>query len=96
MGNSGDVSRYAARVETTNGSAPGKFHPDRSYSEHEPQNCGISGIHRMLLFTVLMAGDFINNVTGVLLDVVPAMALLRSLIYLLANLTVFISQEPNY
>jgi hypothetical protein len=41
----------------------------------------------MLLLTVLMAADFINNVTGVLLDVVPAMALLRSLIYLMASVT---------
>jgi hypothetical protein len=42
----------------------------------------------MLLLTVLLAADFIKTVTGVLSDVVPAVALLRSLIYLLASLTV--------
>jgi hypothetical protein len=42
----------------------------------------------MLLLTVLMAADFINTVTGIMHDVVPAVALLRSLIYLLASLTV--------
>jgi hypothetical protein len=42
----------------------------------------------MLLLTILLVLDFINVVTGVLHDVVPAMALLRSLIYLGASLTV--------
>jgi hypothetical protein len=42
----------------------------------------------MILLTVLMAADFIKTVTGVLNDIVPAVALLRSLIYLLASLTV--------
>jgi hypothetical protein len=32
--------------------------------------------------------DFINTVTGIMHEVVPAMALLRSLVYLLASLTV--------
>ena len=35
-----------------------------------------------LLLTVLTAVDFINIVTGYLRDIVPAVALLRSLIYL--------------
>jgi len=42
----------------------------------------------MLLLTVLLAADFINTVTGVLRDVVPAMALLRSLVYVLASVSV--------
>ena len=42
----------------------------------------------MILLTVLVAADFIKTVTGVLNDIVPAVALLRSLIYLLASLTV--------
>ena len=41
-----------------------------------------------LLLTILLAVDFIKTVWGVLNDVVPAMALLRSLIYLLASLSV--------
>jgi hypothetical protein len=39
----------------------------------------------MILLTVLLAADFVNTVTGVLHDVIPAMALLRSLIYVLAS-----------
>ncbi len=42
----------------------------------------------MILLTVLMAADFVNIVLAFLRDVVPAMALLRSLIYVLASLTV--------
>ena len=40
------------------------------------------------LLTVLVAADFIKTVSGVLNDVVPMMALLRSLIYLFASITV--------
>jgi len=42
----------------------------------------------MILMTILVTVDFINVVLGVMRDVVPAMALLRSLIYLLASTTV--------
>jgi hypothetical protein len=42
----------------------------------------------MILLTVLVIADFINTVTGIMHEVVPAMALLRSLVYLLASLTV--------
>ena len=41
-----------------------------------------------LLLTILLAADFINTVLGVLRDVIPAMALLRSLVYLFASLSV--------
>jgi hypothetical protein len=41
-----------------------------------------------ILLTVLVTADFINTVAGIMHDVVPAVALLRSLIYLLASLTV--------
>ena len=43
-----------------------------------------------LLLTILLASDFIRTVAGVLNDVVPAMALLRSLVYLLASLSVMV------
>jgi hypothetical protein len=43
-----------------------------------------------ILLTVLQAADFIKTVTGIMHDVVPAVALLRSLIYLLASLTVMV------
>ena len=42
----------------------------------------------MILLTVLVTADFINTVAGIMHDVVPAVALLRSLVYLLASLTV--------
>lgn len=41
-----------------------------------------------LLVTILMAADSINTVIGVLRDIVPAMSVLRSLIYLLGTLSV--------
>ena len=41
-----------------------------------------------LLLTILVVADFIKTVSGVLNEVVPAMALLRSLVYLLASLSV--------
>jgi hypothetical protein len=46
----------------------------------------------MILLTVLVIADFINVVQGVMRDLIPAMTLLRSIIYLLASLgvTVFL------
>jgi hypothetical protein len=41
-----------------------------------------------LLLTILVAADFIHTVSGVVRGLIPAMALLRSLIYLFASLTV--------
>lgn len=41
-----------------------------------------------LLLTILLAADFLNTLLGVMHDVVPAMALLRSLIYLFAGICV--------
>jgi len=43
-----------------------------------------------LLFTILMALDFIKAVSGFLGDVVPVISLLRSLVYLVASLSVTI------
>jgi len=42
----------------------------------------------MVLLTVLVTVDFIATLTGVLHDVVPAMALLRSLVHLFASFAV--------
>ncbi len=41
-----------------------------------------------LLLTVLLTADFINVILGVARDVIPAMALVRSLVYLFASLSV--------
>lgn len=43
-----------------------------------------------LLFTILMALDFLKTVSGFLGDVVPVIFLLRSLVYLVASLSVTI------
>jgi hypothetical protein len=39
------------------------------------------------LLTVLMAAGFVNTLLGVLRDIVPAMAVLPSLVHLLASLS---------
>jgi hypothetical protein len=43
-----------------------------------------------LLLTVLLAMDFFNSVLAVGRGLIPAMAILRSLIYLVASLTVML------
>jgi hypothetical protein len=48
----------------------------------------VLALHGMILLTAFTATDFIITVSGVLRDLVPAMALLRSLIYVLANVSV--------
>ena len=52
------------------------------------KNAAFLALIGTLLLTILLAADFIKTVSGVLNDVVPAMALLRSLVYLLASLSV--------
>ena len=43
-----------------------------------------------LLLTILLAMDFINTVLGVVRDVIPAMTLLRSLVYAFASISVMV------
>ena len=52
------------------------------------KNAAFLALIGTLLLTILLAADFIRTVAGVLNDVVPAMALLRSLVHLLASLSV--------
>jgi hypothetical protein len=52
------------------------------------KNAALLALIGTLLLTVLLAADFIRTVSGILRDIIPAMALLRSLIHLLASLTV--------
>jgi len=42
----------------------------------------------MLLLTVLVAADFVNAVIGFIRNLIPAMAVLRSLIYVFATICV--------
>ena len=52
------------------------------------KNAAFLALIGTLLLTILLAVDFIDAVLGVVRGLIPAMALLRSLIYLLASLTV--------
>ena len=51
------------------------------------KNAAFLALIGAVLLTILLAADFINTVLGVVRDVIPATALLRSLVYLLAGLT---------
>jgi hypothetical protein len=52
------------------------------------KNAALLALVGMVLLTVLMAADFLNSVLAVVRGLIPAMALLRSLVYLLASLMV--------
>jgi hypothetical protein len=52
------------------------------------KNAATLALIGMLLLTVLLALDFFNSVMGVTRGLIPTMAILRSLIYLFASLTV--------
>jgi hypothetical protein len=52
------------------------------------KNSAFLALIGMALLTILLAADFINTAAGVMHDVVPAIALLRSLVFVLAALTV--------
>jgi len=41
-----------------------------------------------LLLSLLLLADFVTALLGVMRDIVPAMALLRSLVYLIASISV--------
>jgi hypothetical protein len=52
------------------------------------KNAAVLALVGMALLTILTAADFVNTTLGIMRDVVPAIALLRSLVYVLASLTV--------
>jgi len=52
------------------------------------KNAAVLGLIGMALLTLLVTLDFINTCLGVMRDIVPMMAMLRALIYLLASLSV--------
>ena len=52
------------------------------------KNAAFLALIGTLLLTILLVIDFIRTASGVLNDVIPAMALLRSLVYLVASLSV--------
>jgi hypothetical protein len=52
------------------------------------KNAAFLALIGTLLLTITLAGDFINAVLGVVRGLVPAMAVLGSLVYFFASLTV--------
>jgi len=52
------------------------------------KNAAFLALAGMLLLTILLAADFVNTLLNVARGLIPAMALLRSLVYLFAGLTV--------
>ncbi len=52
------------------------------------KNAAFLALIGMLLLSILLAADFINTVLAFVRQVIPAMAFLRSLIYLVASVTV--------
>ena len=51
------------------------------------KNAAMLALVATLLLSILLAVDFLNTDLGILGGVIPAVAILRSLIYLLASLT---------
>ena len=51
------------------------------------KNAALLALVATLFLSCLLALDFINTLVGILHDVIPVVALLRSLIYLLASLS---------
>ncbi len=52
------------------------------------KNASALAVVGMLLLTILMVADFIHTCAGIVRNVIPMMAVLRSLIYLFASITV--------
>jgi hypothetical protein len=48
------------------------------------KNASIVALAATLLLSILLAVDFINTLTGVIRDIIPAVAIIRSFIYLFA------------
>jgi hypothetical protein len=61
---------------------------ERPYCDHHYEECSIYGADRNAFANDYIGGDFINAVLGVVRGLIPAMALLRSLVYLFASSTV--------
>ena len=54
------------------------------------KNAALLAVIGVALLTLLLAMDFINTFLGVMRDIVPMMAMLRVLIYLLAGLSLVV------
>jgi hypothetical protein len=54
------------------------------------KNAALLALIGMILLTVLVVASFITTVLGVMRDVIPAMALLTSLVHLFTSLSVLV------
>ena len=54
------------------------------------KNAALLALIGTILLTVLVLAHFITTISGVIRDVIPAMALLTSLVHLFASLTVVV------
>jgi hypothetical protein len=54
------------------------------------KNAALLALIGIILLTVLVAAGFISSVLGVMRDVIPVMALLTSLVHMLASLSVLV------
>jgi hypothetical protein len=54
------------------------------------KNAALLALIGIILLTVLVAASFISSVLGVMRDVIPVMALLTSLVHMLASLSVLV------
>lgn len=52
------------------------------------KNAALLALIGALMVTIVAAADFINTAFGVARDLIPALALLRSLVYLFAGISV--------
>jgi hypothetical protein len=52
------------------------------------KNAALLALAGTLVLSILVAADFVNTVLGVVRDVIPAVGLLRSIIYLVTSATV--------
>jgi hypothetical protein len=54
------------------------------------KNAAALALIGMILLTILTTADFVKTVLGVARDVIPSMALVRSVIYLLASVSLVV------
>jgi hypothetical protein len=54
------------------------------------RNAAALALIGMILLTILTTADFVKTVLGVARDVIPSMALVRSVIYLLASVSLVV------
>ena len=65
-------------------------HWQRSYWDHDTQNCGAASFGREIVMTILLVWNFVSNVLNVLRGVDAPVVLFASFIYAFGCLTVMV------